>query len=137
MKFTWWASNSGPSTQTNFVSPPTVVRHPPHMPVPSIMIELRLTMVLRLWGLVTSATALIMMTGPMARTRSIFVFSSISRFSSSVTKPWRPYDPSSVVTNSLWLIAFISSSRMSISLFRAPMIEMTSFPAWWRALAMG
>ena len=29
--------NPGPSTQANFVSPPTVSRQPPHMPVPSIM----------------------------------------------------------------------------------------------------
>ncbi len=42
---TWWASNSGPSTQTNFVLPPTVTRQPPHMPVPSIMIVLSETTV--------------------------------------------------------------------------------------------
>ena len=51
-KSTWWPSNSGPSTQANLVSPPTVTRHPPHMPVPSTMIGLRLTMVFTLYSLV-------------------------------------------------------------------------------------
>ncbi len=45
-KSTWCASNSGPSTQANWLLPPTTTRQPPHMPVPSTMIELRLTTVL-------------------------------------------------------------------------------------------
>ncbi len=35
LKFTLCASNSGPSTHANFVSPPTSTLHEPHMPVPS------------------------------------------------------------------------------------------------------
>src|SRR5699024_8282295 len=35
-KSTWWPSKSGPSTQANFILPPTVTRQPPHMPVQSI-----------------------------------------------------------------------------------------------------
>src|SRR3972149_610951 len=57
LKSTWWPSNSGPSTQTNFVVPPTVTRHAPHIPVASTMIGLRLTTVLIPWGRVTSAPA--------------------------------------------------------------------------------
>ena len=45
-KFTSEASNSGPSTQANLLWLPSSTRQPPHMPVPSTMMELRLTMVL-------------------------------------------------------------------------------------------
>jgi len=38
-------SKSGPSTQANFISPPTLSRQPPHIPVPSIMIGLMETVV--------------------------------------------------------------------------------------------
>jgi hypothetical protein len=44
-KSTLNASKCGPSTQANFVSPPTLQRQPPHMPVPSTMMGLRLTSV--------------------------------------------------------------------------------------------
>ena len=67
-----------------------VARQHPHMPVPSTMMVLRLTTVLMLCGRVTSDTALIMTTGPIPMTRSICVFSSMRRFSTSVTKPWCP-----------------------------------------------
>ena len=45
-KFTSWASNSGPSTHVNLVSPPTSTRHAPHIPVPSTINEFRLTAIL-------------------------------------------------------------------------------------------
>ena len=45
-KLTCEASNSGPSTQANLLLLPSSTRQPPHMPVPSTMMELRLTMVL-------------------------------------------------------------------------------------------
>ena len=47
-------------------------RQPPHMPVPSTIIELRLTTVLMPCGRVVSATACIIRSGPMASTKSIF-----------------------------------------------------------------
>ncbi len=68
---TWWPSNSGPSTQTKWVWPPTSTRQAPHMPVPSTMIELRLTMVCTPNGFVVRAQNFIMIAGPMAQTRSI------------------------------------------------------------------
>ena len=71
-KSTSWASNSGPSTQANWLRPPTCTRQPPHMPVPSTMIGFRLTSVLMPCGRVVSATARIIGIGPMASTRSIF-----------------------------------------------------------------
>ena len=57
-KSTWWPSKSGPSTQANLTWPPTLTRQPPHMPVPSTMIGLRLTMVLMPCGRVASAQRL-------------------------------------------------------------------------------
>src|SRR5579871_700473 len=44
-KLTWCASNSGPSTQANSLLPSIITRQPPHIPVPSIMMGLRLTTV--------------------------------------------------------------------------------------------
>jgi hypothetical protein len=54
-KFTCEASNSGPSTQANLLWLPSSTRQPPHMPVPSTMMELRLTMVLMPSGAVICA----------------------------------------------------------------------------------
>jgi hypothetical protein len=119
------------------VTPPTVTRHAPHIPVASTMMGFRLTTVLISWGLVTSATARIMGTGPMAMHRSIFSPASISSWRAAVTNPFRAYDPSSVVTTRVSLIAFISSSRMRSSFVRAPMIDSSRFPAPLMAVAMG
>ena len=69
-KSTRWPSKSGPSTQANFVSPPTVRRQPPHMPVPSIMIGFIEMTVLILYFFVSMHTNFIMITGPMAMTSS-------------------------------------------------------------------
>src|SRR5574344_146454 len=55
-KSTSCASNSGPSTHTNFVLPPTVTRHAPHIPVPSTMMVFRLASVGIWYFLVDSAT---------------------------------------------------------------------------------
>src|SRR5581483_7542811 len=71
----------------NLLCPLTRTRQPPHMPVPSIMMGLRLTIVRIFAGRVTSATAFIMGTGPTASTRSICVPESINWRSLSVTKP--------------------------------------------------
>ena len=56
--------NSGPSTQTNFCSPSTDTRQPPHMPVPSTITGFRLTVVGMFSGRVTSTTARIIGSGP-------------------------------------------------------------------------
>ena len=50
---------------------PTETRHPPHIPVPSTMIGFRDAIVWMPTGRVTSATALIMGTGPAVSTTSI------------------------------------------------------------------
>src|SRR3954471_13594145 len=68
LKSTSCASNSGPSTQANRLLPPISTRQPPHMPVPSTMIELRLTTVRTFDSRVVLATARIIGIGPMART---------------------------------------------------------------------
>ena len=65
-KSTWWPSKSGPSTQANLISSPILTRQPPHMPVPSTITGLRLTIVLILCGRVTSAQPFIMIGGPIA-----------------------------------------------------------------------
>jgi hypothetical protein len=62
-------------------------RQPPHMPVPSIMIGFRLTIVQMFAFRVTSATAFIMGMGPTASTRSMCVPWSINWRSLSVPNP--------------------------------------------------
>ena len=89
-KSTRWASNSGPSTQANWLFPSMLTRQPPHMPVPSTITELRLTIVLIPCGRVVSATARIIGIGPMARTKSMRSPPSMSAFSRSVTRPFSP-----------------------------------------------
>ena len=69
-KSTRCPSKSGPSTHANFVSPPTLRRQPPHMPVPSIMIGFMLTTVFCAYGFVAMQTNFIMTNGPIAITAS-------------------------------------------------------------------
>ena len=64
-------------------------RQPPHMPVPSIMIEFSETVVLMAYGRVNSEQARIMGTGPMAKTSSMPP-ASHSSLRASVTNPGRP-----------------------------------------------
>ncbi len=89
LKSTWWPSKSGPSTQANLISSPTVTRHEPHMPVPSTMIAFSDTIVFTPNGRVVSTQAFIIGSGPIAITRSGLSFSSTS-FSAAVTKPGLP-----------------------------------------------
>ena len=49
-KSTSWASKSGPSTHANLMPSPILTRQPPHIPVPSTITGLRLTMVWILRG---------------------------------------------------------------------------------------
>ena len=88
-KSTWWPSNSGPSTQTNFVFPPTVMRQAPHMPVPSTMMVLSDTSVGMSYFFVSKQTNFIITAGPMAKhlsTRSRRMTCSTP----SVTSPFWP-----------------------------------------------
>ena len=61
---TRWPSNSGPSTQANFVFPSTRQRQAPHMPVPSTIIGFNETIVGRLYFLVVRQTNFIIIIGP-------------------------------------------------------------------------
>ena len=61
----------GPSTQANFISPPTGYRQPPHIPVPSIMMGLRRLSLDAVRGSVVLQTHFIMMIGPIAMTASV------------------------------------------------------------------
>ena len=137
LKSTRWPSNSGPSTQANFVSSPTVTRQPPHMPVPSTMIGFSDTTVLMPRSRVASATLFIMMTGPMAVICAIFSPRSTSACTAFVTKPLMPREPSSVVTTISSVTSRISSSMMRMSFVFAPMIAMTLLPASFIARAIG
>src|SRR5208282_588859 len=87
-KSTWCASNSGPSTHANWLFPPTSTRHPPHIPVPSIMIGFKLTIVFIPCSRVRSATAFIIGTGPTASTSLITAPPDISSRNLSVTSPF-------------------------------------------------
>ncbi len=89
-KFTRWPSKSAPSTQANFILPPTVTRHDPHIPVPSTMIEFRLTTVGTPNGRVVSEQAFIIGIGPMATTSLASLTRSRTSASAWVTKPLRP-----------------------------------------------
>ena len=86
-KLTRWPSKSAPSTQANFICPPTVTRHDPHIPVPSTMIEFRLTMVGIPKGRVTSQQAFIMGIGPIATTSRTPGLRASTSASAWVTKP--------------------------------------------------
>src|SRR5579872_1487684 len=86
-KFTLCPSNSGPSTQANSLLPSIMTRHPPHIPVPSIMIGFRLTTVWMFSFRVNAETAFIITIGPTATTKSMRVPFSINCRSLSVTKP--------------------------------------------------
>ena len=89
-KFTRCPSKSAPSTQANFILPPTVTRQDPHIPVPSTMIEFRLTTVGMPKGRVTSQHAFIIGIGPIATTSLTFFSLASTSASACVTKPWRP-----------------------------------------------
>ena len=123
-----WPSNSGPSTQANFVTPPTVRRQPPHMPVPSTMIGFMLATVLIPYCLVRRQTNFIMMRGPMVMTSSYCSPLSMSFFRASVTRPFSPHEPSSLMRTSRVECAANSSSRITRSWLRKPTMACTSVP---------
>ena len=107
------------SQQTKRVFAPIVQRHPPHIPVPSIMMVLRLAKVLTPNGAVVLVQNFIMMAGPIVQTQPISRVSS-SSFSGSVTIALRPKVPSSVQTMCSSQIAAILSTQKSRSFVRDP-----------------
>ena len=107
------------------------------MPVPSIMMGFMLTVVGTLNSLVSWQTNFIMMSGPMVMTRSYCSPPSMSSLSASVTRPFSPQEPSSLILHNFWLAAANSSSRITKSLFLKPTMECTSQPCSWSFLAMG
>ena len=135
-KSTWCPSNSGPSTHTNLVLPPTVMRQAPHMPVPSTMMVLSDTSVGMLYFLVSRQTNFIMMAGPMAKHLSTFS-RRITCSTPCVTRPFCPYEPSSVMMMTSSLEARISFSSIISSLVRPASTVMTRLPAAFRACTMG
>ncbi len=132
LKSTWWPSKSGPSTQANFTLPSTVTRQEPHMPVPSTMIAFRLTIVLTPNGRLVSAQARIIGSGPIATISSTLSFSRTS-LSAAVTKPGRPYEPSSVQTISSSQNSRNFASQKTRSFERKPMIPVIRLPASLKA----
>ena len=88
-KSTSCPSNSGPSTQTNFVFPPTETRQAPHIPVPSTMMVLSETSVGISYFFVNKQQNFIIMAGPIAKHLSTFS-RLITDSMPSVTKPLFP-----------------------------------------------
>ena len=135
-KSTSCPSNSGPSMQTNFVLPPTVIRHAPHIPVPSTIIVLSDTSVGIPYFFVRRHTNFIIMAGPMAKhlsTFSLFITLSIP----SVTRPLFPYEPSSVIIITSSECSRICSSRIISSFVLPARTEITLLPAFLSASTIG
>ena len=136
-KSTWWASKSGPSVQAKRVTPSTVTRHDPHMPVPSTMIVFSDTIVWTPAGRVTSAQARIITIGPMATARSGGSAAATTSARASVTRPGWPKLPSSVHT----IRSSAHSARRSVqncrSAERKPTIAVVRHPACLNALSWG
>ena len=99
------------------------------MPVPSTIMEFRLTMVRMPKGRVSSAQAFIIGRGPIAITSSISLCSFKTWSSTTVTKPFVPKEPSSVATRNSSEYFVNRSSQNIRSLFRKPMMEMVKDPS--------
>ena len=110
----------------------TVIRHAPHIPVPSTMIVLSDTSVGISYFLVSRQTNFIMIAGPMAKHLSTFS-RLITSYNYLVTKPFLPYEPSSVIIITSSELSLISFSKMISSLERPANTVMTRFPAAFRA----
>ena len=113
-----------------------VRRHAPHIPVPSTMMVLRDTSVGMLYFCVSRQLNFIMIGGPMANTLSMC--SCCMNFSMpTVTTPFSPFEPSSVMIITSSELARTSSSRMIRSAERPARTESTRLPAALSALMMG
>ncbi len=106
------------------------------MPVPSTIRALRLTRVFTPEGRVSSLTACIMGMGPTATTWARGSRAS-SSFKASVTRPFRPQEPSSVVMMSSSLAASSSSARSTRSRLRPPRMVITRWSLALSASAAG
>ena len=135
-KSTWWPSNSGPSTHTNLVFPPMVIRQAPHIPVPSTIIVFNDTSVGISYFFVSKQTNFIMIAGPIAKHLSTFS-RLITSSTPSVTRPLRPYDPSSVIMITSSELSRISFSRIISSLLRPANTVITRLPAALSACTIG
>lgn len=81
-----------------FDSPPTVTRQPPHMPVPSIMMGVQADNGFDAVRFCGEADKFHHGMGPMAMTAPVVLVASFDEdFSLSVTKPFSPFVPSSVI----------------------------------------
>ena len=130
-------SNSGPSMQTNFVFPPMVRRQAPHIPVPSTMMVLSDTSVGMPYFCVSRQQNFIIIGGPMAKALSTWPSCLMNFSMPTVTTPFSPYDPSSVIIISSSLLARTSSSNIIRSLLRPAITDSTRLPAVFSARMMG
>ena len=101
------------------------------------MIEFRLTIVRIPRGRVISAQARIITRGPMATSSSTSAWASRTSCRASVTRPFIPYEPSSVVTWNSSLNSRNRSSQNIRSRLRNPMIEMVYAPLCLNARSCG
>ena len=134
---TLWPSNSGPSTQPNFISSPTERRQQPHMPVPSTIIGFIETQIGRPSSAAASVQNFIIMLGPIAQTRSTLSPRATTIFIASVTRPFMPSEPSSVVIISSSENSSHSPFMITRSDVRPPRIVTTLFPACFKPRTMG
>ena len=104
---------------------PIFTRQPPHMPVPSTITGLRLTIVLMWRGRVTSAQAFIMIGGPIAIASSMSGCAASACSMPLVTRPLMPAEPSSVQTISSSQTARNLSSQNITPLLRKPTTPIT------------
>ena len=130
-------SNSGPSMHTNLVLPPIVSRQAPHIPVPSTMMVLSETSVGMLYFWVSRHENFIMMGGPMAKALSMCGSCWMNFSIPTVTTPFSPYEPSSVMIITSSEAFLTSSSKIIKSLLRPANTESTRFPAAFSAWMMG
>ena len=112
------------------------MRHAPHIPVPSTIIVLSDTSVGISYFFVSKQTNFIMIAGPMAKHLS--TFSRLMTASTpSVTNPFCPYEPSSVMIITSSELARISFSRIINSFVRPANTVITRFPAAFSACTIG
>ena len=130
-------SNSGPSMQTNFVLPPMVSRQAPHMPVPSTMMVFNDTSQGMPCFWAVRLENFIMMGGPMANTLFTWGSCSINFSIPTVTTPFSPYDPSSVMMMTSSEDSRTLSSNIIRSLLRPAITDSTRLPAAFNACMMG
>ena len=122
--------------QTNFVLPPIVRRHAPHIPVPSTMMVFRETSVEMPYFCVVRQENFIIIGGPMAK--ALLMCSCSANFSIPiVTTPFSPFEPSSVMMMSSSEEARSSSSRITSSAVLPANTVSTLLPAAFSPRTIG